>query len=158
MKKFFQIDDFFPSYFDDKVFRKSVVGAVSFVLRSRHKAWRHKRLHCYLHCSSRSTQQSCPMSIQQNSSVPHFPLNLSHSIDVWFVFQPKKLNFKHRNRTGKWHQIEKIFSYEVFLLIYLFEFIWFPVIPHTNPDPTGPSVLIARMRDIMIHLLLKLSN
>ena len=34
------------------------------------------------------------MSIQQNSSVPHFPLNLSHSIDIWFVLQPKKLNFK----------------------------------------------------------------
>ena len=75
------------------------------------------------------------MSIQQNSSVPHFPLNLSLSIDVWFVFQPKKLNFNHQNRTGKWHLIDNFFSYIMFILIYLLEFIWFPVIPHTKSDP-----------------------
>ena len=36
-KKNYQFDDIFTLNFDLKVFRKSVVGAVSYVFRSRHK-------------------------------------------------------------------------------------------------------------------------
>ena len=34
-----------------------------------------------------SWQAEQAVSVSANINLPHFPLNLSHSIDIWFVFQ-----------------------------------------------------------------------
>ena len=52
-KNIYQFDDIFPPLFNDKVFQKSVVGAVSFVLRSRQCIASQMFT---LHSSSKSTQ------------------------------------------------------------------------------------------------------
>ena len=70
----YQINDFFPSYFDGKVFWKLVVGAASYVFRSRQQ---------------RMTSHTFTLllALEQLIRLPHFPLNLTHSSNVWFVFQ-----------------------------------------------------------------------
>ena len=84
----YQINDFFPSYFDGKVFWKLVVGAASYVFRSRqHRMTSHT--FTLLLALEQLIYKCLSVSIckQYNVRLPHFPLNLTHSSNVWFVFQ-----------------------------------------------------------------------
>ena len=85
----YQFYDFFPSYFDGKVFWKLVVGAASYVFRSRqHRMTSHTfTLLLALEQLIYNEQTGRQDRLSAIIHLPHFPLNISHSIHIWFVFQ-----------------------------------------------------------------------